>query len=338
MYRSQFITFQYPGVSSSIIQATKRYLQDLLPIQMLPSALLSLTCSHNGTAILLDQPYNLRQILLNLLLNLLILILIMLLPPTPTILLLLIMRLLIRIMPSLLLPLLLIMLLLLLLLLLTTTLIRLPAIPRMIPSAMMTLQILRHNRLPTPQVHKDPPRILLRRIAQPQLPTHLLHPRFDLLHVAGAMVPLAHNHMEVGLPRGLRVPDALLDDILGLFDELAVQVDGVGDDAVERVVLAEDVVGGLVVVGVHHGAVALALFGEGVRGGAVAALVGLLGLKGGGEVMFSLVSLGAVGEGRGGGRVCCAPSPCRRSVCRLPAARGLGDGHTQLRHWMKTGG
>lgn len=97
--------------------------------------------------------------------------------------------------------------------------------------------------------------------------------------MAGAMVPLAHNHMQVCLARGLRVSDALLDDIFGLLDELTVQVDGVGGDAVERVVLAEDVLGGLVVVGVHHGAVALAFFGEGVRGGAVAALVGLLGLR-----------------------------------------------------------
>ena len=275
MYRSKITTFQYPGVSSHIIHATNRSSARCAAIQMPPSALSAPTCSHNGTAIFLYQPYNLGQIFLDLLLNLLIVILVMLLPPTPTILLLLIMRLLIRVMPFLLLAGLLIM----LLLLLLVPLIRPPAIPRMIPSAMMTLQILRHNRLPTPQIHKDPPRILLSGIAQPQLPTHLLHPRLDLLHMARAMIPLAHNHMKVCLPRGLRVPDALLDDILGLLDELAVQVDGVGSDAVHRVVLAEDVVGGLVVEGVHHGAVALAFFGEGVRRGAVAALVGLLGLR-----------------------------------------------------------
>jgi hypothetical protein len=54
--------------------------------------------------------------------------------------------------------------------------------------------------------------------------------------------------MQVRLPRGLGVADALLEDVLGLLDELAVQVDGVVGDAAGGVVLAEDELGRLLVV------------------------------------------------------------------------------------------
>ena len=116
------------------------------------------------------------------------------------------------------------------------------------------------------------------------------------------VVALAHNHVQMRLARRTRVADPLLEDIFGFLDELPVQVDGVGGDAVQRVVLPEYVLGGLFVVLVHESAVAFAFFGELMRGGAIAALVGLLGLWGDGLVGSGcLRRAGGLGreEGRG---------------------------------------
>ena len=84
----------------------------------------------------------------------------------------------------------------------------------------------------------------------------------------GTVVALANDDVQMRLPGLLGVADALLEDLLGLLDELAVQVDGVGVDAADGVVFAENVLGRLFVVVVCFG------------GGAVAALVGLLGARG----------------------------------------------------------
>jgi hypothetical protein len=62
------------------------------------------------------------------------------------------------------------------------------------------------------------------------------------------MIPLADNDVQVRLAGALGVADALLEDVLGLLDELAVQVDGVLGDPAGRVVLAEDELGRLLVV------------------------------------------------------------------------------------------
>lgn len=70
---------------------------------------------------------------------------------------------------------------------------------------------------------------------------------------------LRNVHVKVRLPVLLGVADAVLEDILGLLDELAVQVDGVVGDAIHCVVLAEDVVAGLLVVLIHLGRVAFSL-------------------------------------------------------------------------------
>jgi len=78
----------------------------------------------------------------------------------------------------------------------------------------------------------------------------------------------------------LGVPNALLEDFLGLFDELAVQVDGVTVDFAHGVVFAEDELGGLLVVFVGFGSMRLALLRQLMRLAAVAALVGLLGTRG----------------------------------------------------------
>lgn len=87
------------------------------------------------------------------------------------------------------------------------------------------------------------------------------------------MVSLAHNDMQMCLPILLRIADALLEDLFCLFDELAVEIDGVVCDAAGGVVFSEDVVGGLLVIGVHLRGVFLAFFAQLVRGGAVAAFV-----------------------------------------------------------------
>lgn len=137
---------------------------------------------HNSTTLLLTHPQHLGQILLHLSLDLRIRIL--LLPSTTTttlILLLLLPTLLIihlRICIPSLIPLLLVLLL---------------PITLMIPTSMLRLQMLRHDRRPPRQINIHPPRILLRRILQPQLLTNLLDLRFDFLDMIRRMVPLAHN-------------------------------------------------------------------------------------------------------------------------------------------------
>jgi hypothetical protein len=141
---------------------------------------------------------------------------------------------------------------------------RIPARHR-VRSRMMRLPILRMLRLmllpviesrhlrrpmPTtalPQININPALILLSIILQPQLPTNLLNFRFNLLHMPNTMIPLPHNNVQMPLPRLLRVPDALLQYLLCFLDELAVQVDGVGVDAADGVVFAENVLRGLFV-------------------------------------------------------------------------------------------
>lgn len=83
----------------------------------------------------------------------------------------------------------------------------------------------------------------------------------------------------MALALGARGRDAPLQDLLGLLDVLAVQIDGVGVDAAGPVVLAEYVFRRLAVVGVHGGAVAFGFFRALVGGGAVAGGVGGVGLE-----------------------------------------------------------
>jgi hypothetical protein len=85
--------------------------------------------------------------------------------------------------------------------------------------------------------------------------------------------------MQPLLPALLRVLDALLQDPLGLLDELPVQVDGIGVDAAGCVVLAEDEVRGLLVVRFHLDGVLLALLGQLVGRRAIASLVCLVRLR-----------------------------------------------------------
>lgn len=94
------------------------------------------------------------------------------------------------------------------------------------------------------------------------------------------MVTLADDGVEMRLAPCLVLADAALEDTLGLFNELAVEIDGVGFDAAGGVVLPEDELGGLEVVLVHLAVVGFALVGELLCGCAVAIVVSASGLEG----------------------------------------------------------
>jgi len=182
---------------------------------------------------------------------------------------------------------LLVMLLLLLPTMMATTMLR-PRIPaRIAIPPLVSRRLLRQRRRrrhpPAGQVDVDATLVLLDGAVEPHLATHVLDGGTDLLDVAGAVVALADDDVQVGLAPRAGVADARAEDGLGLLDVLAVQVDGVAGDAVDRVVLAEDQLRRLLVVGVLLRGVPLAFVGEGFGAGAVAALVGLVGLRVRGE-------------------------------------------------------
>jgi hypothetical protein len=135
------------------------------------------------------------------------------------------------------------------------------------------------------QIDINPALVLLGIVLQSQFPADGLDLGLDLLHVPDAVVSLADDDVQVPLPCLLGVADALFQDLFGFLDELAVQVDGVGVDAADGVVFAENVLGRLFVELVGFGGVGFALDGEVVGGAAVAALVGLLGACGEGLVL-----------------------------------------------------
>lgn len=140
--------------------------------------------------------------------------------------------------------------------------------------------MLRWYRVSALEVDVYPSSIVLCTILEPQLATQFLHLGLELLNVVGRVVTLADNSVQVRLAPGLIRADALLENALRLFDELAVQIDAIGFDTAGGVVLAEDVIGRLVVVFPHLGVVSLALVGQFLRSGAVAILVRALRLKG----------------------------------------------------------
>ena len=158
-------------------------------------------------------------------------------------------------------------LLLLLLLLLLLTIALLIATP--------TVDVL-HIDIATAQIDVNAALVLLGVILQAELATDLLDAGLDLLDVAGAVVALADDDVQVRLAVRLRVPDALLEDILRLFHELAVQVDRVRGDPALGVVLAEDELRRLPVVLLHLHPVCFAFLRERLRCGPVALLVRIL--------------------------------------------------------------
>lgn len=86
-------------------------------------------------------------------------------------------------------------------------------------------------------------------------------------------------HMQVVLAVRLGVADALFQNLLGLLNELTVQVNGVFRDASAGVILTEDELRRLSVVLFHLATMRLALFGELLRSRAITARVGFLRLR-----------------------------------------------------------
>ena len=134
------------------------------------------------------------------------------------------------------------------------------------------------QRLPSLEIYVDAAGIVLGAVPQAQLAAQRLDLGLESLDVAGRVVAFADNGVQVCLAAFLIGADALLEDALGFLHELAMQVDSVAIDLAGRVVLAEDVLGGLPVVVIHPGIVGLALVRELLGGRAISVLVGALRL------------------------------------------------------------
>jgi hypothetical protein len=156
-----------------------------------------------------------------------------------------------------------------------------------VTAAIMSRHISGSKRLSTLKVDKDAAGILLCAVPESQLATQLLNLGLNPLDMASRVVTLADNGMKMCLAMTLVGPDALLENALGFFDELAVEVYAVGLDAAGGIVGAEDEFRGLAVVVVHFGIVRLAFVGEFFCAGAVAVVVGLLRLRKGFPVSTS---------------------------------------------------
>lgn len=122
--------------------------------------------------------------------------------------------------------------------------------------------------------------VLLGVVLEAKLTADIFDGGLDLLDVIGRVVSFADNDVKMSLAVLLGVLDALGDYLLGLLDELAVQVNRVRVHAANGIVLAEDVVRGLLVVVVCFGGVLLGLGRHFVGSRAVSALVGLASLGG----------------------------------------------------------
>lgn len=129
------------------------------------------------------------------------------------------------------------------------------------------------------QVDVDAALVLLGGVVEAELAAEALDAGLELLHAAGRVVALADDDVQMGLACGLGVADARLEDLPGLVDVLAVQVDGVVGDAARRVVLAEDELGRPPVVLGLPPLVPLALLRERLGLGAVAAFIRLVRLS-----------------------------------------------------------
>jgi hypothetical protein len=155
------------------------------------------------------------------------------------------------------------------------------AMASLIATAMMALarwwQNVR-NILAAGQVDVNSTLILLGSVRESQLLTQLLNARLNLLHMADGMIALADDDVQMGLALLLRGANPRAHNLLGLLDELAVQVNGVVRDPARGVVLAEYEFAGLPVVVVGFGRVLLCFDTEIVGAPAVAALICLLRL------------------------------------------------------------
>ena len=187
--------------------------------------------------------------------------------------------------------------------------------------------------------------VLLCRVVQPHLLADLLDARLDLLDVPDAVVALADDHMQMRLAPGLGVADARLQDVLGLLDELAVEVDRVIGHPALRIVLAEDVFRRLLVVLVLLGLVLLPLVGQSLGLGAIAALVRLVRLKVTQRQLPGIIHFqdGARREktskpGKGLSPGSIVPGRSRSSSLQPPGAQDHGDDRTRPRSRCWPGG
>lgn len=114
---------------------------------------------------------------------------------------------------------------------------------------------------------------MLRVVLKTQFLTHLLHAGFDLLNMVRTVIAFSNDHVKMVLSRLLRIAYPLLEYLFSFLHVLTVQVDRIAVDLAHRIVLAEDVLRGLLVISVGLGGVLLALFTHAVRLGAVARLV-----------------------------------------------------------------
>ena len=133
------------------------------------------------------------------------------------------------------------------------------------------------------------------------------------------------------LPSPLRIPNPLLQNLLRLLNKLPMQIQRIPIHAPHSIVLPQDVIRRLLIVLVHHCAVALALVRKRVRCRAIAAFVGFV----------RLMDLSEFGDcGAIYARFLGIYVPCRdmRIVCLLPGARGRAGGRTRLRRSCCWGG
>lgn len=129
-------------------------------------------------------------------------------------------------------------------------------------AALVTTRLLRQRRrrsdLATLQVDIDPSFVLLSSIVEAHLTAYLLNAGLDLLHMANTVVSPADDDVQMRLAPRLSIPEPRLEDVLCLLDELPMQIDSIVSNTADGVVLPEDVLRGLLVVGVLRGGVFLA--------------------------------------------------------------------------------
>lgn len=84
--------------------------------------------------------------------------------------------------------------------------------------------------------------------------------------------------MQMILPRTLRITNPLLQYPLRLLYKLPMQINRIPIHSAHRIVFPENVIRRLLIILVHQRAMPLAFFRQLVRGAAIAAFVGLVGL------------------------------------------------------------
>lgn len=97
-----------------------------------------------------------------------------------------------------------------------------------------------HVNSTTSQVDIDSSLVWFGVILQSKLLTNLLHTRLDLLYVTRTVITFADNDVQVGLAVGLRVSDALFEDIFSFLNELSVKINGIGRHSTICIVFPED--------------------------------------------------------------------------------------------------